>query len=178
MENWQTGDATAFAALFRQYEGLVFKNAYFITGSRLEAEEITQDVFVSVWKARQSFNPNKGKLTTWLHRITVNKCLERQRKKKPVVIPIESIELADGEGSEEVVMNREERERVLSAMNLLDSQHRAVLVLRYYSGLSYEEISRTMGIPLGTVKSRIYVAIRILREQLGPQTGEASTCQG
>jgi DNA-directed RNA polymerase specialized sigma24 family protein len=47
MERWQTDDATAFEALFRQYEGLVFRNAYFITGSRLEAEEITQDVFVS-----------------------------------------------------------------------------------------------------------------------------------
>lgn len=178
MERWQTGDATAFEALFRQYEGLVFKNAYFITGSRLEAEEITQDVFVSVWKARQTFNPDKGKLTTWLHRITVNKCLKRQRKKKPMMVPIESIELPDGEGSEEAVMNREERERVLNAMSSLDSKHRAVLVLRYFNGLSYEEISRTMGIPLGTVKSRIYVAIQTMREQLGTHHGEASTCQG
>ncbi len=175
MERWQTGDATAFEALFRQYEGLVFKNAYFITGSRLEAEEIVQDVFVSVWKARRAFNPGKGKLTTWMHRITVNKCLERQRKKKPMMVPIENIELPDGEGSEEAVMNREERERVLNAMGSLDGKHRAVLVLRYFNDLSYEEISRTMSIPLGTVKSRIYVAIKTLREQLGTQQGEAST---
>jgi len=150
-------------------------NAYFITGSREEAEEITQDVFVSVWKARQSFNPGKGKLTTWLHRITVNKCLERQRKKKLAVVPSETVELADGKGSEEVVMNEDERARVLSAMGSLDGKHRAVLVLRYFNDLSYEEIAHTMGIPLGTVKSRIYVAIKMLREQLGIQQGEAST---
>jgi len=75
-------------------------------------------------------------------------------------------------------MNREERERVLRAMGSLDSKHRAVLVLRYFNGLSYEEISSTMGIPLGTVKSRIYVALKMLRELLGTQPGEASTCQG
>jgi RNA polymerase sigma-70 factor (ECF subfamily) len=175
MERWQTGDMTAFEALFRQHERLVMTNAYFITGSREEAEEITQDVFVSVWKARQSFNPGKGKLTTWLHRITVNKCLERQRKKKLAVVPSETVELADGKGSEEVVMNEDERARVLSAMGSLDGKHRAVLVLRYFNDLSYEEIAHTMGIPLGTVKSRIYVAIKMLREQLGIQQGEAST---
>jgi RNA polymerase sigma-70 factor (ECF subfamily) len=175
MERWQTDDATAFEALFRQYEGLVFRNAYFITGSRLEAEEITQDVFVSVWKARRTFNPDKGKVTTWLHRITVNKCLERQRKKKPIVIPIENIELPGGEGSEDVVMNREEREQILSAMSSLDNKHRAVLVLRYFNELTYDEIALTMGIPAGTVKSRIYTAIQTLKKQLCVQKREAST---
>ncbi len=131
MEQWQTGDTAAFEALFRQYERLVLTNAYFIMGSREDAEEVVQEVFVSVWKSRHTFDPNKGKLITWLHRITVNKCFERQRKKRPVAIPVESIDLPDTrEGSEEVAMNRHECERVIGAMGSLDSKHRAVLVLR------------------------------------------------
>ena len=175
MEKWQCGDIAAFEALFRQYERLVLTSAYFITDNREDAEEIVQEVFVSVWKSRYTFNPERGKFTTWLHRITVNKCFERQRKKKPVVIPIENVDLPDGDGSEEGVMNRDECEWVMGAMGSLDSKHRAVLVLRYFNELSYGEIAQTMGIPLGTVKSRIYIAIKTLREQLGIQRGEAST---
>ena len=174
MEKWQTGDMNAFEALFRQYEKLVMANAYFITGSREDAEEIVQEVFVSVWKSRHTFNPEKGKLSTWLHRITVNKCLERGRQKKPVSIPIEAVNLPDGDGVEEAAMNRDECKRVMSAVGSLDSKHRAVLVMRYFNELSYEEIARSMDIPLGTVKSRINAAVKTLREQIGTHRGEAS----
>ena len=175
MEEWQTGDTDAFKVLFQQYERLVLTNAYFIMGNRDDAEEIVQEVFLSVWKARHTFNPEKGKLSTWLHRITVNKCFERQRKKKPFSIHLEDVDIPDGVRSEEVVMDRFECERVKGAMSALDSKHRAVLVLRYFNELTYEEIAQTLDIPLGTVKSRIYVAIQTLRKQLGAQQGEAST---
>ncbi len=178
MEKWQSGDMSAFEALFRQYERLVFKNAYLITGAREEAEDVLQEVFVSVWKSRHTFNPDKGKLTTWLYRITVNECLRRQRKKRPAPVSLENIDLAETqhvEGQEEVLVNRQEYERLIRAMNSLDSKHRAVLVLRYFNDLSYDEIAQVVGIPLGTVKSRIYLALKTLREQLGAQRREAST---
>ena len=79
IENWQHGDVNAFETLYRQYEKLVFRTAYLITGSKEAAEDALQEVFASVWKSRHTYDPNKGKLTTWLHRITVNQC----SKKKP-----------------------------------------------------------------------------------------------
>ncbi len=79
------------------------------------------------------------------------------------------------DGQQEAMVSQQEYESLVEAMNSLDVRHRAVLVLRYFNDLSYEEIAKTMGIPLGTVKSRIYVAIKTLRQQLGEQRGEAST---
>lgn len=175
MEDWQTGDSDAFQALFQQYERLVFTNAYFITGNRYDAEEVVQEVFISVWKSRLTFQPEKGKVSTWLHRITVNKCLERRRKMKPVAVSLDNIDVPDGDGSEEEAMDQFERERVMGAMETLDGKHRAVLVLRYFNEMTYDEIAHTMGIPLGTVKSRMYVAMQTLRKQVGAQQGEAPT---
>ncbi len=164
---WQSGDMAAFESLFRQYQRLVFKNAYLITGSREEAEDVLQEVFVSVWRARQTFNPQKGKLTTWLHRITVNKCVERQRKKKVTQVSLEGLDLPMTQVSDDVLVSRQEYDRLIKAMNSLDTKHRAVLVLRYFNDLSYEEIAQTVGIPLGTVKSRMNQALKLLRGQMG-----------
>jgi len=169
---WQSGNATASEALYEQYKNLVFKNAYLITGSREEAQDILQEVFVSVWKSRQTFNPDKGKLTTWLHRITVNKCLERKRKKKLTFVSLEKVDLPQTQSSDEVLVSRQEYERLIEAMNTLETKHRVVLVLRYFNDLSYEEIAQTVGVPLGTVKSRINQALKLLRGQLNTQRGE------
>jgi RNA polymerase sigma-70 factor (ECF subfamily) len=170
---WQSGDASAFEALFRQYERLVFKNAYLITGTREEAEDVLQEVFVSVWRSRQTFDPDKGKLTTWLHRITVNKCLERRRKKKLAPVSLEGLDLSNTQLSDEVLVTKQEYERLIAAMNSLDTKHRAVLVLRYFNDLSYEEIAQTVGIPLGTVKSRLNQGLKLLRGQFDLKQREA-----
>ncbi len=175
INKWQSGDVAAFEALFRQYERLVFKNAYLITGTREEAEDVLQDVFVSVWRSRHTFDPNKGKLTTWLHRITVNECHRRRRKKRPALVSLDRLEFSGTqEGCEEALVNKQQRERILEAMNSLDSRHRTVLVLRYLNGLSYEEIARVADIPLGTVKSRMNQALKLLRGQLGARPKGAS----
>jgi len=171
---WQSGDIAAFEALFQQYKNLVFKNAYLITGSKEEAEDVLQEVFVSVWKSRLTYNSNKGKLTTWLHRITVNKCLERQRRKKLPFVSLEKVDLPQTQSSYEVLVSRQEYERLIEAMNSLDIKHRVVLVLRYFNDMSYEEIAQTVGVPLGTVKSRINQALKLLRWQFGTQLEAAS----
>ena len=168
---WQSGNIAAFGALFRQYERLVFKNAYLITGDREEAEDVLQEVFVSVWKSRHTFNPNRGKLTTWLHRITVNKCLERNRRRKLDTLPLEGLDLPATQLTDNVLVTRQEYDKLIEAMNSLDAKHRAVLILRYFNDLSYEEIAKAVGIPLGTVKSRINSGLKLLRVQFETQQG-------
>lgn len=181
IEKWQSGDMSAFEALFQQYRGLVFKTAYLMTGSREEAEDILQEVFVSVWKSRHTFSPMKGKLTTWLHRITINQS-SKHRKKQPAFLSLEKVieagfhlpETKRSELPEESLINKSEYEELMKALNSLDSKHRPVLVLRYLNDLSYSEIAQVLDIPLGTVKSRINHALRSLREQLSIHRGEAS----
>jgi len=181
-EKWQSGDINAFEALFQQYQGLVFKTAYLMTSDKKEAEDILQEVFIAVWKSRHTFNTDKGKLTTWLYRITVNQWLSRKRKKQAPTFSLEKarmdgldlLETRNSELPEELTQSRLEYERLIKAMNSLDSKHHPVLVLRYFDDLSYDEIAQALGIPLGTVKSRINQAIRTLRAKLGVQQRGAS----
>jgi len=175
-EPWQKGDMSAFEALFRQYEKLVFRTAYLITGSRDAAEDALQEVFISVWKSRHTYDPDKGKLTTWLHRITVNQCSGKKKAKTPTPVSLDEkgIDLPEtGRGSrpEDVLINKQEYERLLWAMDALDNKHRSILVLRYFNDLSYREIAEALQIPLGTVKSRLNQSLRYLKEQM--KTGEA-----
>jgi RNA polymerase sigma-70 factor (ECF subfamily) len=167
MDKWQSGDVAAFEDLFHQYERMVFKNAYLIMGSRDEAEDVLQDVFTSVWKFRHTFDPEKGKLGTWLHRITVNECLKRRRR-RPSMASLDDVELPDSHSSiEERVQDRLDYDQLIEVLSKLDSKHRAVLVLRYFDELSYDEIAQTVGVPLGTVKSRLNHALKALRTRLG-----------
>jgi RNA polymerase sigma-70 factor (ECF subfamily) len=178
MENWQTGDISAFEALFLQYQRLVFKNAYLITGRKEEAEDVLQQVFISVWKSRHTFDPNKGKLTTWLHRITVNECMKKHRKTEPVAELFQNMRLMDtSEEPGEALMKQEQYERMMKAVNLLDTKHRSILVLRYFNELSYEDIAKAAGIPLGTVKSRINNGLKQLREKMGGQIVASGECE-
>ena len=175
IEKWQRGDMSAFETLYRQYEKLVFRTAYLITGSREAAEDALQEVFVSVWKSRHTYDPGKGKLTTWLHRITVNQCSKKKPGKTPATVSLEEkgIDLPEMKHSqpEDILVNKLEYDRLLRAMDALDTKHRSVLVLRYFNDLSYQEIAEALEIPLGTVKSRLNQSLRYLKEQMNP--GEA-----
>jgi len=169
IEQWHSGDSDAFEALFRQYEKLVFRTAYLITGDVEKARDIMQEVFVSVWKSRHTFNPEKGKFTTWLHRITVNKCSRRQGKHRPVFLSLEETQEKgfQPESSdnlpEELMISREEYDELMKALSALDTKYRSIVVLRYFSELSCEEIAQIVDIPLGTVKSRLHYALKSLR---------------
>jgi len=169
MEQWQTGDMKAFEALFREYERAVFKDAYLITGSREDAEDILQEVFTSVWRSRHTFDPNKGKLSTWLHRITVNECLKKRRKEKQRPLTLVGNDLQADKDSRDETLQQLDHENLTEALSTLDARHRAVLVLRYFDDLSYQEIALTLGVPLGTVKSRINHALKMLRVRLGDE---------
>jgi|WetSurMetagenome_2_1015567.scaffolds.fasta_scaffold192030_2 RNA polymerase sigma factor (sigma-70 family) len=168
---WQSGDTTAFEGLFRQYQRLVFRNAYIITGTREEAEDILQEVFVAVWNSRGTYDPAKGSMATWLHRITTNKCLEKHRKKSLPSISLENTP-AVATLTDDMPVNREDYDMLLEALRRLDTKHRVVLVLRYFNDLSYDEIAYILDIPLGTVKSRLNQSLKLLRGRLDMQNGE------
>lgn len=169
-EKWQSDDISALESLFRQYREMVFKTAYLVIGDKEDAKDILQDVFITVWKSRSTFDPAKRKFTTWLHRITVNQCLMKHRKKQPPRVSLEEVrdsgldlpETRDSQLPEELSISKWEYEKLVAAIDSLDGKYRPVLILRYFSELSYDEIAHVMGIPLGTVKSRLNCAIKTL----------------
>jgi len=162
-----------FEKVFQQYKDKVFKTAYLIVGNTAEAEDILQEVFIKVYKSTDSYDPGKGSMGTWLHRITVNHCISQKRKKRVAEYSsnrmeergVELVDLAE-EQPEELSMKSEQSRQIWNLIKSMDEKHRSVLSLRYYEELSYDEIAKALNIPLGTVKSRISIAIRNLRQRL------------
>jgi RNA polymerase sigma-70 factor, ECF subfamily len=152
----RAGDQDAFAALYDQHKNMVFKTAFLILRERAEAEDALQEVFAKVAGALASYDPRRGAFTTWLYRITVNECLNRRRRARPVRLdPRDSPPTPEAQ-----VAADEEMEQALAG---LSDKLRAVIVLRYYAGLPYDQIAETLDVPVGTVKSRINQAIQTLR---------------
>jgi RNA polymerase sigma factor (sigma-70 family) len=166
MESWQTGDRGAFAAFFHDYEKAVFRTAYLITGRREDAEDVLQDVFVAVWKSRHTYDAAKGKPSTWLHRITVNECLRKRRRDRPVMLRVDPEAFETPRPAHNADPGAVDSDELSAALQSLDVRHRSVLVLRYFNDLSYDEIARVLGVPLGTVKSRINHALKNMRSRL------------
>lgn len=163
----QSGDREAFATLFEQYKNLVYKTASLMLGEQTEAEDALQEVFVQVYKSLSGFDPHKAAFTTWLHRVTFNHCLNRRRKKHPFMLPLEDI--SPRLKSEFPSAQLAEAENLQQAVEKLTDKQRAVVILRYFWDLPYAEIAQILDVPLGTIKSRLDLALKTLRKVLEEQ---------
>jgi RNA polymerase sigma-70 factor (ECF subfamily) len=161
----QAGDREAFAALFEQHKNLVYKTAYLLLGDIHEAEDALQEVFLSVHKSLISYDARKGAFTTWLYRVTLNFCLNHRRRKSPASLedmsPMPAVHIPVAKLAEEDALWR--------ATRSLSDRQQVVIVLRYYWDLPYAEIASILDIPLGTVKSRLDLALKSLRKIMEEQ---------
>jgi len=172
----QNGDREAFAILFEQYKNLVYKTAYLMLGESTEAEDALQEIFVQIYKSLSGFDPGKAAFTTWLYRVTFNYCLNHRRKKRPITLPLEDISPALR--SEFPGAQLAEEEILQQAIGKLTDKQRAVVILRYFWDLPYAEIAQVLDVPLGTVKSRIDLALKTLRKGIeGQESDKGSVSQ-
>jgi RNA polymerase sigma-70 factor, ECF subfamily len=172
------GDEGAFAALFEQYKNLVFKTALLLldgagaAAPEAEAEEALQEVFLNVYRSLASYQPERAAFSTWLYRITVNHCLNRRRGRRWPWLSLEQLPAGTGATpSPEHALS--ETDEVRGALRRLSGKLRATVVLRFYADLSYAEIAQVLDIPIGTVKSRLAEALKLLGRDLGPTTAPA-----
>ena len=147
----------------------VYRLAYRLTGDVHEAEDLTQDVFVRVFRSLDGFVP--GTFEGWLHRITTNLFLDRARRKQRLRFDALTDDFAallhSGTPTPEQIVLRDRLEAdVQRALDSLPPQFRAAVVLCDIEGLSYEEVAETLGVKLGTVRSRIHRGRAMLRESL------------
>jgi RNA polymerase sigma-70 factor, ECF subfamily len=163
----QSGDREAFATLFEQYKNLVYKTAYLMLGDPTEAEDALQEIFVRVYRSLSGFDPGKSAFTTWLYRVTFNYCLNHRRQRGPFTLPLD--ELSPPLRSEFSVTQLAEEEVLQQAIGKLSDKQRAVVILRYFWDLPYAQIAQILEIPLGTVKSRLDLALKTLRKGLKDQ---------
>jgi len=161
----QAGDQEAFALLFDQHKNLVYRTAVLTLGGPADAEDILQEVFVQVHRFLGSFDPARGAFTTWLYRITVNKCLNWRRRRSPEQ-SLEEIAEHALRAPADMQNQQAEKESVQQALGRLNRKLRVVVILRHYWDLSYAEIANILDLPLGTVKSRLNLAMRTLHKDL------------
>jgi len=161
----QQGDREAFSELVRCHREGVINVVYRICGDAGLAEDAAQEAFIRAWQHLASYQP-RSPFRNWVYRIAANVALDVLRREKETVdvdaVPV----VAPGPGPEAALIKKERAERVRQAVLALPPASRAVLVLREYEGLSYQEIAYTLDIPMGTVMSRLNYARNRIRESL------------
>jgi RNA polymerase sigma-70 factor (ECF subfamily) len=172
-----TGDEDACARLVTDHQRMVYQLGLHLLGDPQEAADLSQEVFLRIFRTLSQFR-GQSTLRTWIYRIVVNQASNRQRwwrrRRRGQQVPLEEHTAAHGELPEsrsyampdQVLQQRETAGRVWKALNHLPFDQRAVIVLREIDGLSYEEIATSLGVAVGTVKSRLARARGSLREAL------------
>ena len=167
----QDGDRGAFSELVRAYHAAIINLVYRMCGDPALAEDAAQEAFIRAWQHLLTFKAGSN-FRSWLYRIAVNAALDMLRREKPAV-DVESLELVSpAEGMEAGLEKQERRRFVRQAVLSLPEASRAVLVLREYEGLAYNEIAEVLDIPMGTVMSRLNYARKVLIERLNGQLEE------
>lgn len=177
----QQRDEKAFEEVVRLYQHKVYNLVYRMIGNQEEAEDVAQEVFVTVFKAIESFR-GESKLSTWLYRIAANHCKNRMKylgrrsyKATGTFDETAERELVDAQpstlrphvdGPDAVLEGLELERTVQEAIAALDEEHRVLVVLRDVENLSYEEMAQVTGLELGTVKSRLHRARLQLKEHV------------
>jgi RNA polymerase sigma factor (sigma-70 family) len=180
IERCLAGDDTAFDQIVLRYQDMVFSLSCRLLGGYDEAVDLSQEVFLQVYRKLSTFRRDAS-LRTWIYRIVINRAKNRQRWWKRRIgemtaLPIEEVEArprsaltSDDIAPDEALARKERGEILHRAIEKLPFDQRTILLLKEIDGLSYEEISTTLDLPLGTVKSRLARARKSLRESLDPE---------
>ena len=181
----RTGDARAFEVLVRRYQGWVFTLALRMVGHPAEAEDMAQEIFLKAYQGLKGFK-GASRFSTWLYSIASHHCLNhlqalRRRpsaSRRPAEHPDASVNspqaaverLPDGAPRADALLEQEDLARIVQAeLARLSEDHRIILVLRDIQGLSYDEIAETLGLELGTVRSRLHRARMEMKARLDPR---------
>lgn len=168
------GDETALGELYDRVGRVAYGIALRILRDDRLAEDAVQEGFLAVWRSASTFRAERAKASTWVvtlvHRRAVDIVRREERRRAEPLEPMSVGETPDPAGSaEDEAWLGFERERVLRALAALPDAQREALELAYYGGLSQSQLAERLGIPLGTVKSRMFTALATLRDLLGSQ---------
>jgi RNA polymerase sigma-70 factor (ECF subfamily) len=160
----QNGDRTAMETLVRRMQKPIYNAAYRMLGNPDEAADVTQTTFLKVFENIQRFDP-QYRLFSWTYRIAMNQAID-QLKSRSRTEPLEHSPMSDTKLPQEEVATSQISDEVQATLMELSEDHRAVIVLRYFSDCSYEDISRILKLPGKTVKSRLFSARQQMKNKL------------
>ncbi len=164
-----SGKVNDYAMLVNKYKDMVFTLSLSLLQQKEEAEDVSQDIFVKVFKSLHKFQ-NRSKFSTWLYRIAYNECISRLRKKKEKLVSIQEIEnscLTEIQNSEDNWKYKENRRNELKkALQKLPEPDRTIILLHYYEALSIEEIALITALTKSNVKIRLFRTRKKLHDML------------
>jgi RNA polymerase sigma-70 factor (ECF subfamily) len=173
-----SGDVDAFNQLVVRWERPIYALAYRVLGREEDARDVVQESFLRAYRALPGFK-GQAKFSSWLYRITLNLCRDwiRRRHRTPELQApegVDVIELAAEQGPtesvEDLVGRKDLSRRVARAMEVLSEDQRTAIILKEYEGLTFQEISDLLGVPLSTVKTRLYQGLTVLRRELARES--------
>jgi RNA polymerase sigma-70 factor (ECF subfamily) len=175
IKRFVSNDESAFEELFRRYEQKIFNLVYRYIGPYPETEELTQDVFIKVYKSAQTFK-GKSKFSTWIYRIAVNTCLNYKKKKRLVMESLDKsgtqlvkeLVAPDSTTPEEQFTRARKMAIIQQALDSLPPNQKIAFILSKYEGFSYAEIGEIMNVSISSVESLLFRAKQQLKKELTP----------
>lgn len=173
------GDTEALGQLYDRYRRLAMAVAYRILDDATAAEDCLQDAFLQVWRNHASFNPERGTVRSWLLTIVRNAAIDRHRGREGRSRQDRSLDDVDyllGENDDPHAQAVEslQAEQIQAAIMGLPPEQREAITLAFFNGLTHQEIAERTGVPLGTVKGRMRLGLRKMRQQLVDEAWEPS----
>ena len=169
----QSRDAQAFAALYDRHSRAAYSLAYRMMGERQAAEDLVQDAFLKVWRASESYRVERGSVRTWLLSIVHNRGIDQirsmaSRRRTQERVEVSAPRFQPSEAFAESWRNSQ-REQIREALKTLPPEQLKILELAYFSGYTHVEIAELLGLPLGTVKGRMRLGLKKVRDYFGSQ---------
>ena len=164
-----------FTEIVEQYSDLAYSVAFRMLRNAEDAEDAVQEAYISAFKALPNFK-GQSKLSTWLYRIASNRVIDHVRRRRMILVPLDSPAgeshgaprevAAGGRNPQETLLDRESARGVAQAIGDLPAEYRELIILRHFQHRSYEEIAKIKRSPLGTVKNRLFRAREALRRRI------------
>jgi RNA polymerase sigma-70 factor (ECF subfamily) len=165
-------DPEAFEVFYDRHGGVAYSLAYRIVGEKAAAEDVTQEAFISIWKSGARFDRARGSVRSWMLSIVRNRAIDalRSRAGKAPKLTFDDDAVLEQRPSEELTedeaMRNETAGEIRGALGELPGEQSKVIELAYFGGFSQSEISRMLGVPLGTVKGRMRLGLEKIRGEL------------
>jgi RNA polymerase sigma-70 factor (ECF subfamily) len=169
LARFSNGDRKAAIALNSRLAPIVFTQALRILNDRAEAEDVTQECLLRLWRAAPKWKANKAKITTWLYRVTLNLCIDHLRKSNRNISDVEQEVVDDTPDVECKLRNKERLQALRRALETLPDRQKRAVILRHIVGLPNPDISDIMGISIEAVESLVSRGKQALARTLAPQ---------
>jgi len=169
----QDGNPRAFEMLYDRHGGAGFSLAYRMVGDRVTAEDVAQEAFLSIWRSRDRYQPDRGSVRTWVLGIVHHRAIDalrrnlvHERRRSSAEGIEERHEAPERERTDVEAARREEAQHVRAALGELPDEQNRVIELAYFGGFSHSQIAAMLDMPIGTVKGRMRLGLEKLRKGL------------